>query len=207
MAELPQTARFRVTYSSLWSGLTFNMVPTNPTLGDLVGGTHNADISFWSPGEIASSGVADLANTGNSALLGQEVGFAIASESANQFIAGAGVDQELGMSSFEISVDRDFPLLSLVSRLSDSPDWFTGVENLSLLDDEQNFISRLDIMLMPWDAGADSNIGFGTPTLLTSPREPVRNLSDDLFFQPSFLLGFDVGTIPVAGLVIEQIME
>jgi len=207
MAQPPQTARYRVTFSSLWSGLTFNSVPAEPTFGDLVGSTHNDQISFWSPGALASNGVAQLANTGSTLQLTSEVGLAIAGENADQIIVGPGIDQELGTSSFEITVNRDFPLLSLVSRLNDSPDWFTGVQNLDFLEDGLDFRDRIEVMLMPWDAGVDSGLGFGVPDSPTTPQASVQSLSDSASFLPSFFLGTDVGAIPLGGLIIERISE
>lgn len=207
MAMLPQTARYRVTYASLWSGLTFVNVPSAPTLGDLIGTTHNDQISFWAPDENASNGVTSLADTGSSTLLTSEVGIAIANNLANQFIAGPGIDQELDTSSFEITVDRDFPLLSLVSRLNDSPDWFTGVQNLNLIGEDQDFRDRIEIMLMPWDAGIDSGSSFGTENEPTAPRATVSNLTNSPAFRPSLFLGVQSEPIPVAGLIIERIVE
>lgn len=207
MAALPQTARFRVTFSSLWSQLTFNTTPTNPTLGDLIGSTHNDQVSFWAPGENASNGVTLLASTGSAAQLTAEVGLSIANELANQFIAGPGVDQELGTSTFEITVDRDFPLLTLTSRLNDSPDWFTGVQNLNLIGDNQDFIGRMEIMLMPWDAGIDSGLAFGGPAFPTIPQAPVENLTDTAAFLPSFFIGIQSEPIPIGALILERIIE
>ena len=207
MAMLPQTARFRVTFSSLWSGLSFNNTPANPTLGDLIGSTHNDQVSFWAPGENASDGVALLASTGSTAQLSVEVGLSIANELANQFIAGPGVDQELGTSTFEITVDRDFPLLTLTSRLNESPDWFTGVQNLNLIGDNQNFLDRIEIMLMPWDAGFDSGLAFGGPAFPTVPQAPVESLTDNPAFLPSIFLGIQSEPIPIGALIIERIIE
>ena len=126
---------------------------------------------------------------------------------ANQFIAGAGVDQELGTSTFEITADRDFPLLTLTSRLNDSPDWFTGVQNLNLIGDNQNFLDRIEIMLMPWDAGVDSGFTLGGPVLPTVPQAPVESLTDNAAFLPSIFLGIQSEPIPIGALIIERIIE
>lgn len=205
-AELPQTARFSVTFSSLWSSLTFRETPIDPSLGDLVGATHNSELSLWAPEELATMGVQQLAQTGSTTTLSQEVGFSIGGNLADNLIVGPGV-REAGVSTFEITVDRDFPLLSLVSRLSDSPDWFTGVQSLSLLDEDAAFVDDLDIMLMPWDAGVDSSTGFGAEAMATVPVDTVSSLSNDPAFEPSQFLGETEETFPVGRLQITRIIE
>ncbi len=207
MAPLPQTARFRIELSSLWSGLTFNMTPSDPTFGGLIGTTHSDQISFWSPGSLASNGVADLAREGSLSSLTAELGIAVGSGLASEIIVQSGVDDELGTSSFEMTVDRDFPLLTLLSKLNESPDWFTGIRNVSLLEEDGRFRDRIEIMLMPWDAGVDSGFSYGGAEQVTSPAEPISSLADNFIFSPSLLLGPDVGQIPVGGLIIERLPE
>ena len=69
--------------------------------------------------------------------------------------------------NFEIS--RDYPLVSIVSMLAPSPDWFVGVDSLSLLDDEGQWRDEIVIPLFLFDAGTDSGPTYGSPNQVTTP--------------------------------------
>lgn len=206
-ANRPQTARYNIQFSSLWSGITFVPTPSDPTFGSLTGATHNEQFSLWQPGEIASNGVGQIASDGSVALLSAEIGFAMSATNADQIILGSSIDQELGTETFQISVNRDFPLLSLVSKLSNSPDWFTGIQGFNFIDENGNFLDRIEIMLMPWDAGVDEASLFNAPASLpTLPTEPISSLAGEFPFIPSPFLE-DIGALPIGALTIERIIE
>lgn len=57
-------------------------------------------------------------------------------------------------------VDSENHLLSLVSTISPSPDWFVGVAALELCLPDGNWVESKVIDLYPWDAGTDNGITY-----------------------------------------------
>ena len=54
-------------------------------------------------------------------------------------------------------IDVDSPLVTHVSMIAPSPDWFVGVNSLSLLEGG-SFMSSVVIQLFAYDAGTDSGV-------------------------------------------------
>ena len=57
-------------------------------------------------------------------------------------------------------VTRDYPLVTLVSMFAPTPDWFTGVSGLSLLDENGNWVKSKVVLLYPFDAGTQQNLHY-----------------------------------------------
>lgn len=173
------TARYRVEFQSSWSQATH---PDGWTAGahwsGLVGATHNADVHFWREGERASEGIRLMAERGQQATLLAEVTPAIAAGTAHLKLAGGGIGTSPGSVSlvFPEPVRRDFPLVTLVSMIAPSPDWFAGVDSLSLVQDGQ-WAKSLTATLYGYDAGTDSGVTFTSPDLVSSPRGAVTRFS------------------------------
>lgn len=92
------------------------------------GAVHSARVKFWEVGTLASPGIDMMSVTGLTTDLISEI-------------------------QIEIVASKDFPLITLVSMLGPSPDWFIGVESLSLTDGSGIFIPEIIYELFPFDAG------------------------------------------------------
>jgi hypothetical protein len=64
---------------------------------------------------------------------------------------------------------RDFPLVTLCSMIAPSPDWFVGVDSLSLIEDGK-WVSNKVVILYGHDAGTDSGASYTSPDQITVPR-------------------------------------
>jgi hypothetical protein len=67
---------------------------------------------------------------------------------------------------------RDFPLVTLVSMIAPSPDWFVGVDGLNMIENGQ-WVTNKTVSLYGRDAGTDSGSTFTAPDEVTSPRAVV----------------------------------
>ncbi len=200
-----EMATYRVTFRSAWSGLAFNTVPPSPMLSPITGGTHSEEISFWESGSLASSGLETLTETGNAEGFISEINAAINTGTGGELIEAAGVTEELGVVTFEFTARSETPLLTLASRFSSSPDWFTGISGHQLMDENGNFISSFELELRPWDAGTEDGTLFSSDGADTSPPAPITSLVNSPVFGPSLLIGFNQPPVPVAALEIERI--
>jgi hypothetical protein len=72
--------------------------------------------------------------------------------------------------------DAQHHLLSLVSKIYPSPDWFVGVSDLELCLENGQWIESKEINLYPYDAGSDSGATYTSPDQPTLPREAIRRI-------------------------------
>src|SRR5690606_30637566 len=186
------TATYRVTFEATWSAETHpEDFPPDPHFSGLVGATHNATATLWTPGALASEGIESMAETGSKTLLIEEVEALIAAGQAREVLSGGGIPLSPGSVSMEFYVDEAFPLVSLVTMLAPSPDWFVGVTGLDLRDGDGWWVEELVVPLYVYDAGTDSGATYTAPDEDTEPPEPILQHVD-----PPFLVN---GTVPPIG--------
>jgi len=170
------TATYRVTFDGTWTAATHpTNAPPNPHFSGLIGGTHSDRVVVWEPGGTASPGIEAMAEQGSTSPLDAEIRTAIGAGTAEGLIEGGGINPSPGSVSVEFQVGRDFPLVTLVSMIAPSPDWFVGVHGLSLIQNGE-WVSETTVTLLPYDAGTDSGTTFRSPNADTAPREPISPL-------------------------------
>ena len=127
------TARYVVTFQSAWSRETHPTdFPADPHFSPLVGGTHSAQVGFWRAGLPASAGIEAMAERGRTSPLDAEIEAAVAQGTARQVFLGPSINPAPGSASIDFEIGLDRPLVTLVSMIAPSPDWFVGVHDLSL---------------------------------------------------------------------------
>ena len=72
-------------------------------------------------------------------------------------------------------MSRDYPLVTLVTMVAPSPDWFAGVTGLRLIENGAWIEDRV-VPAAAWDAGTDSGVSFVSPDLETIPRQPISRI-------------------------------
>src|SRR5438034_1455952 len=173
------TARYQVVFSATWSQTTHpTNWPANAHWSGLVGGTHNDAVHFFRAGETASEGIRLMAERGQQATLLSEIAPAITNGTAQLQLAGGGIGTSPGSVSltFPQAMRRDFPLVTLVSMIAPSPDWFVGVDSLNLIEDGR-WVTNKVVALYGMDAGTDSGVSYASPDQVTVPRGVVREFT------------------------------
>lgn len=183
LAAAQGTATYRVTFESTWSAETHpNGFPPNPHFSGLIGGTHDATATLWTEGALASDGIESMAETGSKTLLRNEVEALIGEGRAGAVLSGGGISLSPGSVSLDFELTETYPLVSLVSMLAPSPDWFVGVDGVNLREDEA-WVASLSIPLHVYDAGTDSGPTYTSPDDDTDPPEPIVQIE-----APPFLI-------------------
>jgi hypothetical protein len=170
------TARYQVTFESAWSrGTHPTDFPSTAHFSRLVGGTHSSRVRFWQAGSQASPGIKDMAERGRTSPLDSEVQAAIAAGTAGSLILGGAVDVVPGQATAEFEIGRDHPLVSLVSMVAPSPDWFVGTDSLSLVEGG-DWVAEMVVTLYPWDAGTDNGPSYASPDQASQPVQAIHRL-------------------------------
>ncbi|MEO1369007.1 MAG: spondin domain-containing protein, partial [Acidobacteriota bacterium] len=174
VAEPTQTAQYRVTFQATWSASTHpSQFPGDRAhFSSLIGGVHNQNVTFWGPGQIASDGVEAMAERGATSPLDSEIQAAIDAGAARAIVRGGGIALSPGSASASFTASLDHPLLTLVSMVAPSPDWFLGLHDYSLLDNG-DWVQQRVIPLFSYDAGTDSGSNFIGSDINTNPAAPI----------------------------------
>jgi len=171
-------ASYKLTYATEWTAATF---PTNFPAGahfsGLIGGTHNDQVKFWENGQLASDGIENMAETGAKGSLTSEIEAAKADGKAQFLLSGSGATASDTV-ELEFDINPAYPLVTLVSMVAPSPDWFVGVRDLSLFDSAvDDWKQTVVVKLAVYDAGSDSGLVFGAGNADTQPPEVITRLS------------------------------
>jgi hypothetical protein len=94
---------------------------------------------------------------------------------AGSLIKGPSIFPSPGESVTQFYVTDEFPFVSLISKISPSPDWFTGVTSCSLKRGGF-WIRKKIIHLYPFDAGTDSGINYLSENLRTQIQDPISKI-------------------------------
>lgn len=182
------TASYTVRFDAAWSAQSHPVAfPDNAHFSPLIGGTHDGRVHFWRPGELASPGIQAMAEAGQVSPLDDEVRAAIAAGRADQVLKGGDTDSP-GTVSLAFTTRREFPLVSLVTMVAPSPDWFVGVDSLPLLENGEWVEGRV-VRLVAWDAGTDSGATFRTQNQPTSPHRRISQITTGPLGQGARYLG------------------
>jgi len=170
-------ATYRVTFRTDWTQAAFaTQFPAGRHFSGLVGATHNDRVAFWTEDEIASAGIQSMAETGAKTVLLEEVERALRAGHAAAALSGSGIASTASDVVLEFTLTRTHPLVTLVSMVAPSPDWFVGVHKLALFESNQ-WHDKVTVPLEVYDAGSDDGASFASADLEAVPHAPIRTLT------------------------------
>jgi hypothetical protein len=121
-----------------------------------------------------------MAELGAKSPLDNEVDALIDAGTACTRISGGGIGSSPGSVSVTFTVNPDCPLVSIVSMIAPSPDWFVGVSGLSLYENG-DWVSTKEVELLPYDAGTDSGATYASANRVTDPPEAISKIETEPF--------------------------
>ena len=171
-----RSTSYNVVFQSTWSAETHPTdFPTSPHFSGLIGGTHDSDVTFWAEAALASLGIRNMAETGSKGPLSTEVEVAIGAGTAAALLSGGGINPSPAAVELAFDITVEHSLVTLVSMIAPSPDWFVGVHDLVLLE-EGVWVEEVVVQLLPYDAGTDSGLTFTSANEATDPPVAVARL-------------------------------
>ena len=180
LAALLQTdtlVRYRVRFRGTWttdslaSGVS---IPGGAHFTTLVGAAHNSSHTFWERDGTATSGIEGVAELGSTGTFNSEVTAQITAGTAREYISVSGGGTTFTRNGF-FDVSESFPLVTLISMVAPSPDWFVGVSGLSLREGGE-WVTRKEVDLFPYDAGTEGGTEFSLTNPATNPRETITSI-------------------------------
>ncbi|MYD85726.1 MAG: hypothetical protein F4Y14_05820, partial [Acidobacteria bacterium] len=173
-AQGTDAATYQVTFEAKWNlSSTPGGVVDGAHFTTLIGAVHNSSVTFWSPGGTATAGVEAVAELGVTSTFKSEYN-AVPAANRKALIEESGTGAT-GTSTFTIEASQTHPLVTLLSMIGPSPDWFVGVSGLSLRD-SQGWRARFSQDLFPYDAGTEDGTDFSLSNSATSPQGTITSI-------------------------------
>jgi hypothetical protein len=173
------SARYQLTFEATWSDGTHPLeFPPNPHFSGLIGASHSPAVRLWEEGKTATPGIENMAETGGKSPLDSEIDALIGSGSACTTISGGGISPSPGVVTVTFTVSQDCPVVSVVSMIAPSPDWFVGVSALSLFENG-GWIEQWVVELFPYDAGTDSGSSYGSPDEPADSSQAIHRIETE----------------------------
>ena len=172
--ESLQSATFTVTFQGNWTtASTPGGVVSGAHFTTLIGAVHNDMVTFWESGGTATAGVENVAELGSTGTFKSEIN---ANSNAISVIQKSVSGGGTGSATFNVTVTNEHPLITLLSMIGPSPDWFVGVSGRSLLDMQGDWESLLEVDLFPYDAGTEDGTEFSLSNSATSPQGVITSI-------------------------------
>lgn len=191
-AACPGWAFYNLTFVALWNEKARPPNFDGSKFSEVIGVSHNSNYSLWEPGKNAPKELNDLLKIpgpGSSSIQrdinalknkGKALKSAIIrSQQVSDFPSPGNYTLSVDPDEIPVKVNSNFSLVSFVSWLWKSPDWFTGVSDLDLCDDAvPKWKSEVLLDAVVWDAGTDSGKNFSgtkSPIPLQVPITKFQN--------------------------------
>lgn len=177
-ANAQDSVEYEFEFIAEWSAQTHPpSFPSGPHFSPVIGANHTTGIQIWSPGAIASPGIERMAETGSPSILGDEVQVHTDNGFTEQFLSLGSVANSPGIRVRNFTMSRDFPLMSLVTMIAPSPDWFVGVHDINMRPDGI-WAQELIFDVFPYDSGTDSGANYNSGNADITPHLPISNISN-----------------------------
>ncbi len=167
------TATYTMTFEGLWTvdDITDAVMPGGAHFTQVIGATHDSGTVIWAAGGVAGDGVEDVAELGAVSALVREIG-----QNANADVvvrAGTSFNAPTRTVSGTFTATASHPLVSVLSMVAPSPDWFVGVSSLNLYDN--GWRNRV-VDLYPYDAGTEQGSGWSLFNEATVPQDVITSI-------------------------------
>jgi len=175
-----ESVRYTCQFINRWTSERHpNLYPNSAHWSPMVIASHSDDYSMWSSGSQATKGVENVAEIGATGTLKNEL--KAAGDSVGSFAMASGGafypsdnNQKWSITD-NLMMDENHPLISSISMIAPSPDWFTGLNDFSPVQNG-TWLSSFTVNTYPWDAGTESGDTYSLSNLATDPREETFRL-------------------------------
>ena len=163
-------ATYDISLTTIWNATSHTSVPGGAHWSDLIGATHNTANEFMEIDQNASLGIQNVAEMGNNTEITNEINDAITAGNADQLLQDGFPDGAISTAGFSGKViSEDFPLITLVSMVAPSPDWFIAINSLTLRSGNNSvnngWKDTFIVDVFAYDAGTDLGTEYTSSNL------------------------------------------
>jgi len=171
-------AIYDISITTTWTAGQHTSVPGSAHWSPLVGATHNTANEFMTVGELATTGIKNVAELGANTVLKGYISDAIMTDGTADQLFEQGFSPNNGdndnASITNVTISEDFPLITLVSMVAPSPDWFIAINSLDMRSGiptvNNGWKDDFVMDVFAYDSGTDDGMDY---TSANSPNSPV----------------------------------
>jgi len=150
---------YQLNFNAKWNEIDFPTgFPSNPHFSPIIGATHNDQDTLWGTGESSTNGIEAIAESGSTAIYNAELEQKKTEGNVENIFIGSSISSP-GGTSLQFKVNTAFPLVSAISMIAPSPDWFIGIKNVNLYAGN-TWVDKLEFDLKLYDSGTDTGVTF-----------------------------------------------
>lgn len=176
------TAIYNITFNSNWNATQHTSIPANDHFSNLVGATHKNENVYFELGQNASLGIKNVAELGSNSAFMNEVQNSIntkewynVSFSPNNAAFGSATISN-------VEVTEEYHLLTLISMIAPSPDWFIAINSLNLRNESNtDWKDSFTMDVFVYDSGTDSGNNYNSANSVTNPQVGVFKINNAPF--------------------------
>lgn len=173
-----KTANFTVTFSFDWNKNDFPTdYPSGAHFSPLVGWVHQKGNTFFDSGKIATAGIEQMAESGGTKLIVEELNAEVSNAKGLKVYTGSGLGSGVGLITIDVQVSTLFPSVSLVTMIAPSPDWYVACVDVNLLQEDNTFVANKTIVGRVYDAGTDNGTTFTSTNSDTNPKTAISRIT------------------------------
>jgi hypothetical protein len=167
-------AVYRVELTGKWKAPEFG-VPAGVHFTTFVGMVHNENARMWEEGGLASPGIENVAETGSATQALIEIDSVIRGKNASGVFT-IPAPPPVGTSVRTIYANSNYTMVSFVSMIAPSPDWFVGINGVSLYNSKK-WVADTLIQLYVHDAGTEEGDVFSLNNPASNPHKNIERLT------------------------------
>uniref|UniRef100_A0A914ZKI1 Spondin-1 n=1 Tax=Parascaris univalens TaxID=6257 RepID=A0A914ZKI1_PARUN len=201
-------AKYSLEFIGLWSKDTHPKdYPTLEHLThftDMLGASHSANYTMWKFGMIATDGMKEIAEWGNTFKGEQEMKEHASEIRTLMKIKGLWYPEVQGRTHSSFIVNKYHHLASLAAMFGPSPDWCVGISSVNLCLPDCTWVPERTFELLPFDAGTDNGPTYMSPNNPAEPRIPIHPITTKLDKRSPFYSEETDVIAPLARLVLRR---
>ena len=176
--EAMESAEYLVTFTINWNSTDFPVnYPSNAHFSRLIGWSHETNPSFFKIGTLASDGIKNMAETGGTSPLDDELKKLIEEGKGHKHFTGSNLSSGTGEIEIRVEVTEQNPSITLATMIAPSPDWYIAVVDINLMENN-SFVNQKTVEAHVYDAGTDSGTSYSSPNDSTDPQKPITLFVD-----------------------------
>ena len=203
MTAMPMSpAEYTVVVKSSWTKANhpFEYPTANPLTGPhfsgVIGAAHNASYSVFAEGTPPTPGLERLSEQGKHDPLDAELRAAATAGNAGPLFESGPLRDFSDSLVATVQVDSAHPMVSVVMMVAPSPDWFTGVANVNLME-QGAWVPGKTLDLIAYDSGGDDGTTYKAPDKDNNPKKPTSKAAT-----PHFVV--NGSTVPVGTITFTK---
>lgn len=173
------TVVYEVEFVSTWSSATHPTdFPANAHFSPFVAVSHLPNSRLFIEGLNASEGLKDVAETGNTSTLEEELQLFVNTGEGLDVVIGDRVDSPSSSAKIQLGMREGYSTVTALSMVAPSPDWFVATTTNLLDPSDGLWYDQVTSNVLTYDAGTDSGVSFTSVDSVTTPVDPVSFLDE-----------------------------